>query len=137
LVSVAIGYSLIALAASGNSIPSTLPVAALGQMLGERVQLAAPIRPCSGRIQPALFDPASYGVIADSRQGGCLAGPQIRHRRHPLAANAAGMPQSKAITVLVNELCSLCRPRVDDLVDAFGAPGAVVDVPMVVPSQHE
>jgi acyl-CoA oxidase len=25
----------------------------------------------------------------------------------------------------------------DDLVDVFGVPGAVVDVPMVVPSQHE
>jgi acyl-CoA oxidase len=47
------------------------------------------------------------------------------------------MSQSKAITALVNELCSLGRPRADDLVDAFGAPGAVVDVPMVVPSQHE
>jgi hypothetical protein len=88
-------------------------------------------------IQPALFDPASYGVIADSEQGGCLAAPQIRHRRHPIAANAARVSQSKAITALVNELCSLGWPRADDLVDAFGAPGAVVDVPMVVPSQHE
>jgi acyl-CoA oxidase len=45
--------------------------------------------------------------------------------------------RSKAITALVNQLCALVRPHADDLVDAFGIPGAVVDVPMVVPSQHE
>jgi acyl-CoA oxidase len=45
--------------------------------------------------------------------------------------------RSKAITALVNELCALVRPHADELVDAFGVPGAVVDVPMVVPSQHE
>jgi acyl-CoA oxidase len=41
------------------------------------------------------------------------------------------------MTALVNELCALVRPHADDLVDAVGVPGAVVDVPMVVPSQHE
>jgi acyl-CoA oxidase len=45
--------------------------------------------------------------------------------------------RSKAITALVNELCALVRPHATELVDAFGAPGAAVDVPMVVPSQHE
>jgi acyl-CoA oxidase len=46
-------------------------------------------------------------------------------------------PRSKAITALVNELCAQVRPYAEDLVDAFGVPGAAVDVPMVVPSQHE
>jgi acyl-CoA oxidase len=46
-------------------------------------------------------------------------------------------PRSKAITRLVNELCALVRPHATGLVDAFGVPGAAVDVPMVVPSQHE
>jgi acyl-CoA oxidase len=46
-------------------------------------------------------------------------------------------PRSKAITALVNELCALVRPHAGGLVDAFGVPGAAVDVPMVVPSQHE
>ncbi|HEU4947702.1 MAG TPA: acyl-CoA dehydrogenase [Kribbella sp.] len=46
-------------------------------------------------------------------------------------------PRSKAITALVNDLCAAVRPQARDLVDAFGVPGAVVDVPMVVPSQHE
>ncbi|WP_112248364.1 acyl-CoA dehydrogenase family protein [Kribbella monticola] len=46
-------------------------------------------------------------------------------------------PRSKAITALVNELCAQVRPYAGDLVDAFGVPGAAVDVPMVVPSQHE
>jgi acyl-CoA oxidase len=45
--------------------------------------------------------------------------------------------RSKAITALVNELCAAVRPVAVDLVDAFGIPGAAVDVPMVVPSQHE
>jgi acyl-CoA oxidase len=45
--------------------------------------------------------------------------------------------RSKAITALVNELCAAVRPVAVDLVDAFGVPGAAVDVPMVVPSQHE
>jgi acyl-CoA oxidase len=45
--------------------------------------------------------------------------------------------RSKAITALVNELCALVRPHATELVDAFGVPGAAVDVPMVVPSQHE
>ncbi len=45
--------------------------------------------------------------------------------------------RSKAITALVNELCAAVRPVATDLVDAFGVPGAAVDVPMVVPSQHE
>ena len=45
--------------------------------------------------------------------------------------------RSKAITALVNELCALIRPSATGLVDAFGVPGAVADVPMVVPSQHE
>ncbi|MFI6673449.1 acyl-CoA dehydrogenase [Kribbella sp. NPDC050470] len=45
--------------------------------------------------------------------------------------------RSKAITALVNELCAAVRPIAVDLVDAFGVPGAAVDVPMVVPSQHE
>ena len=46
-------------------------------------------------------------------------------------------PRSKAITALVNELCAQVRPHAETLVDAFGVPGAAVDVPMVVPSQHE
>ena len=46
-------------------------------------------------------------------------------------------PRSKAITALVNELCAQVRPHADELLDAFGVPGAAVDVPMVVPSQHE
>ncbi|GAA1596294.1 acyl-CoA dehydrogenase [Kribbella sancticallisti] len=46
-------------------------------------------------------------------------------------------PRSKAITALVNELCGVVRPHAGELVDAFGVPGAAVDVPMVVPSQHE
>jgi acyl-CoA oxidase len=45
--------------------------------------------------------------------------------------------RSKAITALVNELCAAVRPVAVELVDAFGVPGAAVDVPMVVPSQHE
>ncbi|MFF0339782.1 acyl-CoA dehydrogenase [Kribbella sp. NPDC004875] len=45
--------------------------------------------------------------------------------------------RSKAITALVNELCATVRPAALDLVDAFGVPGAAVEVPMVVPSQHE
>ncbi|MGZ0150483.1 acyl-CoA dehydrogenase family protein [Kribbella sp. WER1] len=45
--------------------------------------------------------------------------------------------RSKAITALVNELCAVVRPAAVDLVDAFGVPGAAVDVPIVVPSQHE
>jgi acyl-CoA oxidase len=45
--------------------------------------------------------------------------------------------RSKAITALVNELCAAVRPSAGELVDAFGVPGAAVDVPMVVPSQHE
>ncbi|WP_433162986.1 acyl-CoA dehydrogenase family protein [Kribbella sp. CA-247076] len=45
--------------------------------------------------------------------------------------------RSKAITALVNELCAAVRPAAVELVDAFGVPGAAVDVPMVVPSQHE
>ncbi|MFG1816078.1 acyl-CoA dehydrogenase [Kribbella sp. NPDC049174] len=45
--------------------------------------------------------------------------------------------RSKGITALVNELCAAVRPVAVDLVDAFGVPGAAVDVPMVVPSQHE
>ncbi|GAA1550889.1 acyl-CoA dehydrogenase [Kribbella hippodromi] len=45
--------------------------------------------------------------------------------------------RSKAITALVNELCAIVRPVAVDLVDAFGVPGSAVDVPMVVPSQHE
>jgi hypothetical protein len=38
---------------------------------------------------------------------------------------------------LVNELCALVLPHADDLMDAVCVPGAVVDVLMVVPSQHE
>jgi hypothetical protein len=139
----------------------------LGQLLSERGQLAALDRHppvLLDGIQPALFDPASYGVIADSEQGGRLADPQIRHRRQFVAADAAshcgtssgwqrhtaaGSRRSssgratwagarpEAITALVNELCALVRPHSDDLVDAFGVPGAVVDVSRVVPSQHE
>ncbi|GAA3139696.1 acyl-CoA dehydrogenase [Kribbella aluminosa] len=45
--------------------------------------------------------------------------------------------RSKAITALVNELCAVIRPVAVDLVDAFGVPGAAVDVPIVVPSLHE
>ncbi len=45
--------------------------------------------------------------------------------------------RSKAIIALVNELCATVRPYAGELVDAFGVPGAAVDVPMVVPSQHE
>ncbi|MET9314006.1 acyl-CoA dehydrogenase [Kribbella sp. NPDC003505] len=45
--------------------------------------------------------------------------------------------RSKAITALVNELCAAVRPAAVDLVDAFGVPGSAVEVPMVVPSQHE
>ncbi|TDD30741.1 acyl-CoA oxidase [Kribbella turkmenica] len=45
--------------------------------------------------------------------------------------------RSKAITALVNELCGAVRPVAVELVDAFGVPGSAVDVPMVVPSQHE
>ncbi|GAB2555132.1 acyl-CoA dehydrogenase family protein [Kribbella endophytica] len=46
-------------------------------------------------------------------------------------------PRSKAITALVNELCARVRAYATDLVDAFGVPGAAVDVPMVVRSLHE
>jgi acyl-CoA oxidase len=46
-------------------------------------------------------------------------------------------PRSKAITALVNELCGLVRPQAVALTDAFGVPGAAVEVPMVVRSQHE
>ncbi|MEU4190581.1 acyl-CoA dehydrogenase [Kribbella sp. NPDC026611] len=45
--------------------------------------------------------------------------------------------RSKAITALVNELCAAVRPAAVQLVDAFGVPGEAVEVPMVVPSQHE
>jgi acyl-CoA oxidase len=45
--------------------------------------------------------------------------------------------RSKAITALVNELCAAVRPVAVELVDAFGVPGSAVEVPMVVPSQHE
>ncbi|MFI5690853.1 acyl-CoA dehydrogenase [Kribbella sp. NPDC051586] len=45
--------------------------------------------------------------------------------------------RSKAITALVNELCAVVRPVAVELVDAFGVPGSAVEVPMVVPSQHE
>ncbi|WP_344149882.1 acyl-CoA dehydrogenase [Kribbella yunnanensis] len=45
--------------------------------------------------------------------------------------------RSKAITALVNELCGVVRPVAVELVEAFGVPGAAVEVPMVVPSQHE
>ncbi|MGY4767221.1 acyl-CoA dehydrogenase family protein [Kribbella sp. CWNU-51] len=45
--------------------------------------------------------------------------------------------RSKAITALVNELCAAVRPAAVELVDAFGIPGGAVEVPMVVPSQHE
>ncbi|WP_132146519.1 acyl-CoA dehydrogenase [Kribbella antiqua] len=45
--------------------------------------------------------------------------------------------RSKAITALVNELCAVVRPAAVELVDAFGIPGSAVEVPMVVPSQHE
>ncbi|MET9273659.1 acyl-CoA dehydrogenase [Kribbella sp. NPDC003557] len=45
--------------------------------------------------------------------------------------------RSKAITALVNELCAVVRPAAVELVDAFGVPGSAVEVPMVVPSQHE
>ncbi|MFC6158623.1 acyl-CoA dehydrogenase family protein [Kribbella jiaozuonensis] len=45
--------------------------------------------------------------------------------------------RSKAITALVNELCAALRPAAVELVDAFGVPGSAVEVPMVVPSQHE
>ncbi|GAA0579355.1 acyl-CoA oxidase [Kribbella sandramycini] len=45
--------------------------------------------------------------------------------------------RSKAITALVNELCAVVRPVAVELVDAFGVPGAAVEVPMVVRSQHE
>ncbi|HEY9332918.1 MAG TPA: acyl-CoA dehydrogenase [Kribbella sp.] len=45
--------------------------------------------------------------------------------------------RSKAITALVNELCATVRPAAVELVDAFGVPGSAVEVPMVVPSQHE
>jgi acyl-CoA oxidase len=45
--------------------------------------------------------------------------------------------RSKAITALVNELCAAVRPAALELVDAFGVPGSAVEVPMVVPSQHE
>ncbi|MFD7156566.1 acyl-CoA dehydrogenase family protein [Kribbella sp. NPDC059898] len=45
--------------------------------------------------------------------------------------------RSKAITALVNDLCAAVRPAAVALVDAFGVPGAAVDVPIVVPSQHE
>ncbi|MGW6279195.1 acyl-CoA dehydrogenase family protein [Kribbella sp. NPDC055071] len=45
--------------------------------------------------------------------------------------------RSKAITALVNELCAVVRPSALELVDAFGIPGSAVEVPMVVPSQHE
>ncbi|HEY3556223.1 MAG TPA: acyl-CoA dehydrogenase [Kribbella sp.] len=45
--------------------------------------------------------------------------------------------RSKAITALVNELCATVRPAAVDLVDAFGVPASAVEVPMVVPSQHE
>ncbi|WP_427888131.1 acyl-CoA dehydrogenase [Kribbella sp. GL6] len=45
--------------------------------------------------------------------------------------------RSKAITALVNDLCATVRPAAVALVDAFGVPGAAVDVPIVVPSQHE
>ncbi|ADB35490.1 acyl-CoA oxidase domain protein [Kribbella flavida DSM 17836] len=46
-------------------------------------------------------------------------------------------PRSKAITALVNDLCGRVRPHASSLVDAFGVPGAAVDVPMVVRSLHE
>ncbi|NIK56095.1 acyl-CoA dehydrogenase [Kribbella shirazensis] len=45
--------------------------------------------------------------------------------------------RSKAITALVNELCAAVRTAAVELVDAFGVPGSSVEVPMVVPSQHE
>jgi acyl-CoA oxidase len=45
--------------------------------------------------------------------------------------------RSKAITALVNELCATVRPAALELVEAFGVPGSAVEVPMVVPSQHE
>jgi acyl-CoA oxidase len=45
--------------------------------------------------------------------------------------------RSKAITALVNELCAAVRPVAVELGDAFGVPGSAVEVPMVVPSQHE
>ncbi|MFG1909303.1 acyl-CoA dehydrogenase [Kribbella sp. NPDC048928] len=45
--------------------------------------------------------------------------------------------RSKAITALVNDLCAVVRPAAVELVDAFGVPGSAVEVPMVVPSQHE
>jgi acyl-CoA oxidase len=45
--------------------------------------------------------------------------------------------RSKAITALVNDLCAAVRPGAVELVHAFGIPGSSVEVPMVVPSQHE
>jgi acyl-CoA oxidase len=43
--------------------------------------------------------------------------------------------RSKAITALVNQLCGQVRVAAADLVEAFGVPGVVTDVPMVVASQ--
>ncbi|MEU8221624.1 acyl-CoA dehydrogenase [Kribbella sp. NPDC048915] len=54
-----------------------------------------------------------------------------------LEHNRLSPGRSKAITALVNELCATVRPAALELVDAFGVPGSAVEVPMVVPSQHE
>jgi hypothetical protein len=59
------------------------------------------------------------------------------HRVQRIMGDQQSPPRSKAMTALVYELCALVRPHADDLADAVGVPGAVVDVPMVVPSQHE
>ena len=73
------------------------------------------------RARDRLFD----AVHPHLRQ---IASRFLHHERrdHTLEPNA-----------LVNELCAAVRPAAVELVDAFGIPGGAVEVPMVVPSQHE
>jgi acyl-CoA oxidase len=84
---------------------------------------AAPLGPTRDRLKE-LYDLHALVTIENERAW------YIEHGRLSGA-------RSKAITALVNELCGGIRPHASDLVDAFGVPGEVVDVPMVVPSQHE
>ena len=76
---------------------------------------------------------AAAGCVRPARAGDDRGGARVVPRARAVVAG----PRSKAITALVNELCAVVRPAAVDLVDAFGVPGAAIEVPMVVPSQHE
>ncbi|NUR94615.1 MAG: acyl-CoA oxidase, partial [Kribbellaceae bacterium] len=105
-------------------------VIAAGRAHVDRVVLEAfqsAVRDAPEEIQPVLHD------VYDLHALSTIEAERAWYLEHGRLSPG----RSKAITALVNDLCATVRPVAVDLVDAFGVPGSAVEVPMVVPSQHE